>query len=141
MQKLRMQKLFQAVSCYLGIYATYHMSIGLEGSEFSGGRVTGPLLNMNDTAALLFAVAMILTIWWPRVAAAIALLSSLLYLPICVYFTMPGPFRWVFRGEYSVYEPRNFVFCPPAVAGLLIAAATAVVYVRTFKLAARESAK
>jgi hypothetical protein len=54
-------------------------------SEFNGGRVTGKLFTMAELSSLLFFVALLLTIFFPRVAAAIALAATLLCLPFYLY--------------------------------------------------------
>ena len=63
----------------------------LGSTEFSGGRITGPLLNMVDIGLVLFLVALVLTLMSLRIGAAVALTASLLCLPLYVYFTAPGP--------------------------------------------------
>lgn len=90
----------------------------LGASEFSGGRVTGPLLDLFDGGAALFVLALILTFAYPRVAAAIALSASLLSLPLYLYFVIPGPFRQIFKGEYSVPLRANFVLDGWPIAGM-----------------------
>jgi hypothetical protein len=63
MEKLRKEQLWQPLVTRLNDYA----------SEFSGGRLTGPLLKMADIGFLLFLVALRLTFFFRRVAAGIAL--------------------------------------------------------------------
>lgn len=86
------------------------MTAGAGGSEFSGGRLTGPLLSMADNGALLFILAFLLTFLFPRIAAAIGLLSSLLYLPLSCFFIAPVPFAQVFApgGEFKVQPLPGF---------------------------------
>jgi len=43
-----------------------------------------------------------LTIFFPRVAAVIVLTATLLCLPSYLYILIPGPYRRIFKGEYSV---------------------------------------
>lgn len=95
-------------------------------SEFSGGSVTGPLLSIHDVSGYLFVLAVVLTFFYRRAAAAIGLVATLLAVPLYVYFIAPGPFRAVFDGEYSVPQVRQVVWNNGAAAGLaclLIAAA------------------
>ena len=118
--RLRNQKLWQAASCLLCVVVAQRNSLGLEGTEFSGGHVTGPLLDLLDIGSLLFVLALFLTFVYPRVAAAIAAVATLLCLPLYLYFTAPGPFRWVFKGEYSVpLQQANFVWDKWAILGML----------------------
>lgn len=78
------------------------VGFSLGGTEFSGGRMTGPLLSMNDIGSLLFVVALFWASFYGRIAAAAGLIACLLCFPVYLYFAAPGPFRWIFRGEYSV---------------------------------------
>jgi hypothetical protein len=119
------QKQWQQVLCCSGsISCVFLNTKHLGGSEFSGGSVTGQLLNMTAIGWFLFIFALLLTFFFPRVAAAGALLASLLCLPLCLYFVAPGPFRWVFRGEYSVPLTSNFVWANWPVAGIVAFAVT-----------------
>lgn len=67
-------------------------------------------------------LALVLTFVRPRIAAALAIVASLLCLPLYLYFTAPGPFRRVFGGEYSVPLQANFVWDRSAVLGVLTVA-------------------
>jgi hypothetical protein len=125
--KLGKQKVWQAASCLLCVVVAQRNSLGLEGTEFNGGRVTGPVLDLRDVGSLLFLLAMFLTFVYPGIAAAIAVVASLLCLPLYLYFTAPGPFRRVFRGEYSVPLQANFVWDKWAILGMFtLAVATYV---------------
>ena len=64
-------------------------------------------------------LALVLTFVRPRIAAALAIVASLLCLPLYLYFTVPGPFRRVFGGEYSVPLQANFVWDRSAILGVL----------------------
>lgn len=103
------QKLWQAATYLLCIIITWRNPYGLYG-EFSGGRVTGRLLDSHDVGGSLFVVALFLTFPYRRIAAATAIFASFLCAPLYLYFLAPGPFRWVFRGEYSVPLGANFVW-------------------------------
>ena len=96
-----------------------------DGSEIVGGRVTGPLVSMFDGGLLLFILAFFLTFLSPRVAAAIGLMACLLCFPLYLYFMVPGLFRAVFGGEWSVPLQRFFIWDPLAILGLLTLAAAA----------------
>jgi len=77
---------FQAGSFLLCIFLALHITRGLDGTEFSGGWLTGPLLSMVDIGTVLFILALVLTFLLPRVAAVIGLASSLLCLPLYCFF-------------------------------------------------------
>jgi hypothetical protein len=132
MQKPGRQKLWQAIGCLLSVALAWRNTVGFEGSEFSGGRVTGPLLTMTNVGSVLFVLTLVVTFVYPRIAAAIALAASLLCLPFYIYFTTPGPFRRVFRGEYTVPLQTSFVWNTWHVAGMLTLAVTAYICLRGF---------
>ena len=119
MEKHSEQKLWQATACLvcLGVLWIHFNEFGA--SEFRGGRLTGKLFTMADVSCLLFFMALLSTILFPRVAAAISLAATLLCLPFYLYILMPGPYRRIFRGEYSVPLQRPFVWDNWAVAGVL----------------------
>jgi hypothetical protein len=120
MEKLSKQKVWQAAACLACVGLLW---ISLEGelghSEFSGGSLTGKLFAMADFGFLFFLVALLLTIFHPRVAAALVLAATLLCLPFYFYILMPGPYRRMFKGEYSVPLERPFVWDNWAVVGVL----------------------
>src|SRR5690242_7255654 len=114
----RVQKVLQAGCCLACVLVALRYSSGLDDSEFSGGRITGPILDLFDGGTLLLALAGILSFFLHRVAAAAALIATLLCLPLYIYFTAPGPFRAVFHGEYSVPYPSYFVWNWPNTAAI-----------------------
>lgn len=113
------------LACWLMLKNTF----ALDGSEFSGGRVTGPILTMADVGLIAFVVALLLAYPLPRISSLITLLASLLSFPLLLYFIAPGPFRAVFRGEYSVPLESNFVWhrwsLEPAIVILIVTAISA----------------
>lgn len=109
----------------------WRYAYSLEGTEFSGGRLTGLLLNMKTAGALLFVLAGVMIFFYRRIAAAITILASLLCLPFYLYFAAPGPFRSVFGGEYSVPLGDKFVLDARTVFGILLFAITTFVSLRT----------
>ena len=54
-------KLTQAAACLLCAVVVRRYGSDLEGTEFSGGWLTGPLLHMKDVGSLLFVLALLLT--------------------------------------------------------------------------------
>lgn len=109
------------LACWLMLKNTF----ALDGTEFSGGRVTGPILTMADVGLITFVVALLLAYPLPRISSVMTLLASCLSLPLLLYFIAPGPFRSVFRGEYSVPLESNFVWdrwsLEPAIVILIVA--------------------
>ncbi len=136
--KLGKRRVWQAAICLLCVVVAQRNSLGLEGKEFSGGRVTGRVLDLSDAGSLLFVLALFLTFAYPRVAAAIAIVASLLCLPFYSYLTAPGPFRLVFRGEYSVPLQANFVGDKWAILGSLTLAVAAYVCISNLFAIKRE---
>ncbi len=108
MKNFLKEKSYLALSC-LACTVVLLARLGNFGdSEFRGSRLTGPLFHMADLGSLLFLLAMLLTFFLRRIAAAIALAATLLCIPLYLYTLMPGPYRWAFKGEYSV--PLNGPF-------------------------------
>jgi hypothetical protein len=121
---LRFRKLAHISILLLACWLTLSIFNAVDGSEFSGGKITGPIGTMCEVAIIGFFVGLVLAYPFPRVASVISLLASLLSLPILLYFIAPGPFRAVFRGEYSVPLQSNFVWSKwslePAIAVLIV---------------------
>ena len=97
---------FQAGSLLLCVILAVQVTNRLDGTEFSGGWLTGPLLSMADIGTVLFVLALVLTFLVPRVAAAVGLASSLLCIPLCCFLIAPLPFAHVFaRGHEFKVQP------------------------------------
>lgn len=117
---------WQAIGSILCLVITCRLTWSLDGTEFSGGRITGPLLNMVDAAILLFALSLV-GLWWRRVSAVVALAATLLCLPMSVLFLAPGPFRRVVGGIWSVPLQSNFDWSPWTIAWPIALLATMLV--------------
>lgn len=130
MSKRAKQKFWQACLFLVCIGITWTYANALSGSEFSGGRITGRILAIFDSGILLFVVALIATRFYPRISAVIGVAASLLCVPLYFYFLAPGPFRWIFNGEYSVPLRMNFVWGKWALVGVLVLGLTAVISAR-----------
>src|SRR5579864_9746616 len=87
------QKSIQAVSC-LFCLIMWRYGPKLDGTEFSGGWLTGPLLTLYNSGTLLYGTALLLTFIFRRISAAITIVASLLCLLLYAYFVAPGHFRW-----------------------------------------------
>jgi hypothetical protein len=133
----RRQKSWQAAVCLVCAAIAWQTGNPYQGTEFSGGTVTGPLLAIDYIGIFLFVVASCVAFVRPRVSAAIVLTASLLCLPFYLYFIAPGPFRSIFRGEYSVPAPASFVWHPGMVAGILALAVAVSLSLRAFGLGKR----
>lgn len=124
MRNVRFGKITHIVALLLATWLMIRIDDAVDGSEFVGAPVTGPLFNMCEIAILIFLVGIALAYPWPRIGSVLGLGASLLSLPILVYFIAPGPFRAVFKGEYSVPLQSNFVWdtwsLPPAIAILIV---------------------
>ena len=129
------QQLLQAATCLLCAAVAWKSPVtaGLEGTEFSGGRITGPMLVMHGMGALLFPLALLLTFVYPRIAAGIALTASVLSLPLYLYFAAPGPFRWVVRGNWKVPLRENFYWDNWTIGGIFTLVLATYICVRTFR--------
>jgi hypothetical protein len=113
------QKSLQAAGCLLCVILSWRYSLILDGSEFSGGTVTGRILSVHNIAAYLFVLALVLTFIYPRIAAGIVIAASLFALPLYLYFVAPGAFHRVVRGQYSVPGQASFVWDKWAIAAIL----------------------
>ena len=113
------QRASRIVVLLFGIGLVWLNTSGFDGSEFSGGWVTGRLLNIAEVGTLALALAMILANWFRKASAAIALVASLCCLPLLLYFIAPGPFRSMFKGEYSVPLQTAFVWNLRPVAAII----------------------
>src|ERR1700761_2306271 len=102
MKKPGKSELWQAASLLLCLAVAAPLTDWIGVSEFSGGWVTGPLLSVFQSGWFFFLLAMILTFFYQRVGAAVGIAASVLCLPFYLYFAVPGLFRSVFRGEWSV---------------------------------------
>ena len=131
----RAQQLLQAATCLLCAAVAWKSSVrwaGLGATEFGGGRVTGPMLDMHDMGTVLFPLAPLLTFMYPRIAA-IALAASVLSLPLYLYFAAPGPFRWVVRGNWKVPLQANFYWDNWTIAGIITLVLATYICIRTLR--------
>jgi hypothetical protein len=126
MSRDRVFQILLTVLCLLCVILLRRYVSPLQGTEFSGGRMTGPLLDLADLSVLLFLVALMLNVFRTRLSPAVTLAASLLGLPLFLYFACPGPFRRMFKGEYSVPASGTFVWNVPCIVGT-IALTTALV--------------
>jgi hypothetical protein len=126
------QQLSLAVSCLVGVFVAVQNTKGLDGTEFNGGRLTGPLLSMANIGIVLFLLALIAAFVLPRVAAGIGFASSVLCLPLYLYLIAPVLFNDVFGvgHEFKVQPSGGFHWGGWAIAGVLTLAATMYVCVR-----------
>ena len=119
MNKPGKSELWQAASFVLCLAFAWTQADRIEGSEFTGGRVTGPIFSLFESGMVIFVLAIVLTFVYRRVAAAIGIAACLLCFPLYLYFTAPGPFRSVFRGTYSVPLESSFVWDYGMLGGIL----------------------
>jgi hypothetical protein len=117
-----------AIALSAGIALWFDSS--LEGSEFSGGSFTGPLLYIHGLGAILLLLALCLMFKFRRAAAAIVFLALLLCLPIYILFVAPGPVRYLVGGEWKTVLRVNFVWDPSAIAGTVTLILSAILAAR-----------
>ena len=101
MKKPDIRQAIQSGGFVICAFLALQLADGLEGTEFSGGWLTGPLLSMADIGTVLFILAFILSWLFPRVAAGIGLASCLLCLPLDCFLIAPVPFAHVFAGGHE----------------------------------------
>jgi hypothetical protein len=102
-------KLGQALVSMICLLLAWKMTDGLEGSEFGGGTITGPVLSMVDAAILFFLLSLLLVFWLRRASALLTGVGCLLCLPLNLPLLAPGPFRRIALGQWSVALQSNFV--------------------------------
>jgi hypothetical protein len=119
MTRDRVFHIARAVANAICAILLWRYTSGSEGTELSGGRITGVLLNMADVAILLFVIALAASFLKSRLSGVPTLAASLLALPLYAYFIFPGPFRRILPGEYSVPATANFVWDASSLAGII----------------------
>ena len=132
MRKFPKEDLWRAIACLACGVVSWIQSEDFGASEFSGGRLTGPLLKMAGLGSLLFLLALLLTFFFRRAAATIALAAVLLCFPFYSYVLMPGPYRWILKGEYSVPLDAPFHWDNRAVVGVFSLFCAAVLSLRSY---------
>ena len=139
MKKSGKHQLWLAVSFLVCVIVAMQNTKGLEGTEFSGGWLTGPLLSMIDIGTVLFVVALIVAFMYPRIAGAIGLVSLLICLPLYLYFIDPVPFNQVlgFGHQFKVPPSGGFHWGRWAIAGVLTLAVTTYVCLRGLAVTSR----
>jgi len=132
MSKDLKQKLAQVAMCLLCASVVWRYASELEGTEFSGGWLTGPLLDLKDIGFALFVLSLVLTFFFQKIGAAITTLASLLCLPLYLYFMLPGLFGRVFGGVEKVHLRADFVWNRGTIFGILILVVAVGVGLRGF---------
>src|SRR5271170_36019 len=105
------RKLLQALGYLLCAIPAFLISGERDGTEFSGGTVTGPMLSSAEIAIVLLLLALALTFVWLRVAAVCALAAAVLCLPLYLFLIFPGIFQWIFRGDWKVQRGVWTFYC------------------------------
>jgi hypothetical protein len=138
MKKPGKKELLQAASFVVCLAMAWTQADRVDGSEFIGGRITGPVFSLFESGIFVFMLAIVLTFIYRRVGAVTGIVASLLCLPFYLYFTAPGPFRSVFRGIYSVPFQSSFVWDNGMIAGMLTLAVAVFVSFRSLSAAPRQ---
>src|SRR5262245_42442405 len=123
--------LLQAASCVLCAAVNWRYKSDLWGTEFSGGWVTGRLLDFKLVGDLLLLLAIPLTFVLRRTAAGFTLTACLLFMPLYFYFTAPGPFRRLVGGEWKSALRANWEWDWWTVAGITTVLFAVLVCVRS----------
>lgn len=131
MKKPGKNELWQAATFVLCIAVAW-IQLDLAGSEFNGGRVTGPIFSLFEGGFLVFVLAILLTFMYRRVAAVMGIAASLICVPLYLYCTAPGLFRVIFPGNWKSPLEANLIWDMWAIAGMLTLAVAAFVCSRSF---------
>jgi len=132
MEKSAKEKMWRAFACLACTVVPWIHLDDFRASEFSGGWLTGPLLGMAELGSLFFVVALLLTFFLRRTASTIALAAVLLCFPFYLCILMPGLYRRISKGEYSVPLYRPFHWDTWAAVGVLSLLFVAVLSVRSY---------
>lgn len=114
------QKYRQSVLCLICVLLNSWILLPVEGTEFSGGTLTGKLVNLSNIGTTMLVAAVVVTFFLRRVSAFTAIAGCFLSLPLYLYSLAPGPFRKIFKGNYSVPVERNFYWNPWIVTGVIL---------------------
>jgi hypothetical protein len=106
----RRQKFFLAAGSVLCAAVAWRFEAYIDGSELSGGWITGPIRQMLDIGLELFLLTAFLPLLFRRIASTIALLACLFCMPMYLLFLVPGPLRWFFKGQWKAPQFSNFVW-------------------------------
>src|SRR5579871_1905366 len=90
-------RLLQSTACLVVTILLWRSSARLEVTEFSGGRVTGPLLYLANLSIFGFVLSIVFNFFNTRLSAAATVAASFLASPVYLYFLCPGPFRYIFK--------------------------------------------
>jgi hypothetical protein len=132
MKNFRTEKVLNAFGCLACTVVLWIHLDQLGASEFIGGSLTGPLYGMADLGFLFFLLALVLTFFFRRIAAAIALTAALICLPLYLYALVPGAYHWMFKGEYSVPFGRPFRWDSWAIVGIFSLVIVATLSIRSY---------
>lgn len=136
MNKPTTKHVWLAVCCLLSLGVAWRNTSSLDGTEFSGGWLTGQLLSMAELGMLLFLLGFFLTFFLRRLSTAISLIASLLCLPLYTYFIVPAPFGRVFGfGHPSKVPLPNVHWDVWSVIGTLLSVVTIYICVYRFRKA------
>ena len=139
MKKPSAASLWQASACLVPAAVLWKFGVAFEGTEFSGARFTGSLLDLHDIGVLLFAAALPLTFFYLRLASGISLLACLLCFPLNLYLTAPGPFVRAFARGIWPPPADNFAWDNWTVAGIVVLTIAALISLRSLLAASSES--
>jgi hypothetical protein len=120
-------KLAQGILLLVALMLAARIMFTVDGTEFSGGRLTGPLVVLCDCGLLGLVIAVIATYPLPRFSAVIGAMAAALCIPLVLYFIAPGSFHSVFKGEYKGSLQNHFVWNAWSVAALVTFSAVIVV--------------
>jgi hypothetical protein len=132
MEKTGKQRVWRALACLLCVAVLWARLDTIGSGEFAGGGLTGTLFTLAEFSSLLFLIALVLAFFLRRIAATIALMAAILCFPLYLYFLIPGLYRWIFRGEYSVPIEGLLHWDTWAVAGVLSLLFATILSVRSY---------
>ena len=125
MERPRIVKI--AASCELSSLCNSDVDLrrAVRRDRVRGGSATGPIFELFTGGILLFVLSLPIVFASRQICGAVTVLASMFCLPLYLYVLAPGPFRWIFRGEYKTLLQTNFVWERWSTIGILALAAAA----------------
>jgi hypothetical protein len=131
--KFLMHKSALAVCCAMCVLMGLQEFNRIDGTEFGGGM----LFRWREAGLVCFLLALILAFPLRRLAATIALLGSLLSLPLYLYWIAPRAVCFLLGPCSGTFEANPFPL-PPAIIKIVILGLTLYVSIRAFWILPKE---
>jgi hypothetical protein len=135
-----------AIMLLLSLATVWRVTYGVDGTEFSGGWLTGRLLDGAYISVIAYVIALLTLLWLPRLSALLSLIASVCCLPLLLYFFAPGFFRKMTKlafpnSEWSSPLSQSVVWRPSTILPLVATLAMLAIALLLFRFERMESQK